>query len=114
MGAQAVMARRAEVTKGMETSTLEMMPISAYASAQNGSASGSLKNRTPRSRFVVQAVGWGSGGGGDSLDLWMVFIICRCCRSTKGESPLDLLHRDRCDGVLKIPICPPEDGAHSN
>ena len=33
----------ADLMKGTETSTVEMMPISAYASAQNGRASGSLQ-----------------------------------------------------------------------
>mmetsp|Transcript_69756 Transcript_69756/g.220872 ORF Transcript_69756/g.220872 Transcript_69756/m.220872 type:complete len:275 (-) Transcript_69756:957-1781(-) len=36
------MARSASLTGGMATSTDEMMPISAYASAQKGSASGSV------------------------------------------------------------------------
>lgn len=43
----AVMARSARVTGGSATRTVEMMPMSAYASAQNGSASGSLQTQPP-------------------------------------------------------------------
>lgn len=40
---QAVIANIAALTAGIETRTVEMMPMRAYASAQKGSASGSLQ-----------------------------------------------------------------------
>lgn len=41
------------LTNGMETSTVDMMPIKAYASAQKGSASGSLQGQEVQSVMTL-------------------------------------------------------------